>query len=975
MNTDDQNLPDAIEPASSLVTDFRRLEKEYRTLFEAIPQRVFFKDTQSVFVLVNQALADDLGKQLSDFVGRTDYDFYPKELAEKYRNDDQHVIASKVSEEWDEAYIAQGQERIAHTLKAPVFDDHGNVVGILGMLWDVTEQRLAEELLRESEERYRTLYESNTDGILIIDSDINRLKFANPTICTMLGYSENELQGMSVDDIHPAEKVAEIMKEFRIHSDGQKSYAKDIPCLRKNKTVFFADINTARVAFNKKSYLLAIFRDVTERRKTEDSLRTSEQRTTVLNQISNVFLTVPDDDVYAEVLAVVMEVLQSPFGLHGFIDENGTLVLPSLTRGVWKRCQIPDKSILFPPSTWGDSLWGKSILDKRAYCSTGPFQVPGGHVAIDSFLTVPIVFADQTIGIISVGNKPGGYTENDQDLLQTIAYRISPILHARLQRERQERERKRAEEALRTSEERFRGVVESCPDLVWEVDAMGVYTYVSPTVKTILGYAPEEVVGKTPFDFMDSEEAEKYNQAFLRVVREKLPLIAVEFTIHRKSGGGVTLETNGVPIFDAHRNVTGYRGVTRDISDRKQLQHSLHQAKEAAENASQAKSEFLANMSHEIRTPMTAILGFTDLLMSPNLSQCEQREYLETIRRNGKSLLDLIGNILDLSKIEAQRMTLERMNCRVIDLVEDVLAMLRVRAVEKHLKLESEYHFPLPETIRTDPIRLRQVLVNLIGNAIKFTDEGEIRISVGPNIQDGVFQIYFAVSDTGIGIKPEKIDDLFQPFAQAESSTSRRFGGTGLGLVVSKRLASMLGGNIRLESEWRKGSTFTLTIDSGDLTDIPMLTGLPATTSTTPQTPSHHPDEPLAGRVLLAEDSPDIQRVIRHILRKMEIDVEVAENGRIACEKATKSVDEANPFDLILMDIQMPEMDGYEAVRWLRSHHWQGPILALTAHAMTSDRDQCIEAGCNGYVTKPVTSADLREALTPYLAKKRAEAQ
>ena len=375
-------------------------------------------------------------------------------------------------------------------------------------------------------------------------------------------------------------------------------------------------------------------------------------------------------------------------------------------------------------------------------------------------------------------------------------------------------------------------------------------------------------------------------------------------------------------------------------------------------------------MSHEIRTPMTAILGFSDLLASPNLPYQEQREFLAGIQRNGKALLELISDILDLSRIEADRLTLDRVDCPLQQIIDDVLSVVQVRAEQKGLALEVDYAFPLPETIHTDPVRLRQVLTNLIGNAVKFTEHGAVRITVRCTREtDGSGRMQFAISDTGIGIPADKIGDLFQPFTQVDGSATRRYGGTGLGLAISRRLAKALGGDVEVTSQLGKGSTFTLTIDAGSLKGVRMLQSpqVPSTAEEEPSSTEH--EVPLHGRVLLAEDVPDVYVVLRQILQKMNLEVEIAEDGRLACEMAEKSQAEGRPFDLILMDIQMPKMNGYEATRWLRQHGWKGPIVALTAHALVGDREKCLAAGCDDYIAKPITAKGLRDVLARYLGQ------
>ncbi len=405
-----------------------------------------------------------------------------------------------------------------------------------------------------------------------------------------------------------------------------------------------------------------------------------------------------------------------------------------------------------------------------------------------------------------------------------------------------------------------------------------------------------------------------------------------------------------------------------DIDERKRAEEELQRATAASEAANRAKSEFLANMSHELRTPMTAVLGFSDVLLaSPELSPAEQREFLEAIHRNGKGLLGLIDDILDLSRIEANRLPLDKTDCPLRPIIDNVLSAVKVQAEEKGLSLVVDYRFPVPETIRTDPARLRQVLVNLVGNAVKFTDQGGVCLTLGcTRAADGVGQMQFAVSDTGIGIPADKVAGLFQPFAQMDTTSTRRYGGTGLGLAISRRLAKALGGDIEVASQLGKGSTFTLTIDAGPLADSRMQHSTPVV----PALEEPLPEKPaplLHGRVLFAEDASGLQALIAFLLKSMNLEVDMAEDGRVACKMAEKSKSEGRPYDLIFMDMQMPEMNGYEATRWLRQQGWQGPIVALTAYAMVGDREKCLAAGCDDYLAKPMTSPGLREIITRYI--------
>jgi PAS domain S-box-containing protein len=439
-----------------------------------------------------------------------------------------------------------------------------------------------------------------------------------------------------------------------------------------------------------------------------------------------------------------------------------------------------------------------------------------------------------------------------------------------------------------------------------------------------------------------------------------------------------------------------------DISERKQAEQDLREyadrletanqllqsSNAAAQAATRAKSEFLANVSHEIRTPMTAILGFTDLLME-NVERPENIDALRTIQRNGRYLLGILNDILCLSKIEAGRLDVERIRCSPAHVLADVVSLMRVRADAKRLPLTVEAATPIPQTVLCDPARLRQILLNLVGNAVKFTEHGEIRIVMRLlNADAAEPRLQFDVIDTGIGMSGEAAARLFRPFMQADASTSRRFGGTGLGLTISKRLAEMLGGDIAVASTPGKGSTFSVWVATGPLDGVPQErcgekgTGGEAmwdraATDDSAGAPVVNSSVTAARfdrqcRVLLAEDGPDNQRLIRLLLEKAGAEVVVVQNGREAVELVLHEPSEdaaaaVEPFDVILMDIQMPEMDGYEATRRLRAAGYAGPIIALTAHAMREDIERCLAAGCNEHAAKPIDRKQLLSLVAKYL--------
>ena len=527
--------------------------------------------------------------------------------------------------------------------------------------------------------------------------------------------------------------------------------------------------------------------------------------------------------------------------------------------------------------------------------------------------------------------------------------------------------RQRAEEALRESEKKYRHLVETSQDLIWKCDSEGRFTFLNKAWEKTHGYRIDEMLGRKFTDFQTTEVAARDMREFGRHMRGE-SITGFETWHVDKFGTEIALVFNAAPLLDQAGNIVGTQGTAYDVTERKKAEEELKEAKQAAEKANRAKSDFLANMSHEIRTPMTAILGYTELLLDPDASDAERDDYVRTIRRNGEALLGLINDILDLSKIEVGRMATERTACSPWHVLADVASLMAVRAKEKGLQLEIDYATPLPATIRTDPVRLRQILINLTGNAVKFTASGKVKITARLVRQpDDVNRLVFAVSDTGIGMTPDEMTRLYKPFTQADASTTRRFGGTGLGLAISKRLAELLGGDIEVQSQPEEGSTFTVFIDPGPLLGVPMLDSLEQAAPVQNHPAALDPSESLRGRILLAEDGLDNQRLIQLILQRAGLEVDLAEDGWAACQKVDLAEEQERPYELVLMDMQMPNMDGYNATRELRRRGYRGSIVALTANAMSGDRKRCLAAGCDDYLAKPIDRAGLLGAIVPHL--------
>jgi PAS domain S-box-containing protein len=544
-------------------------------------------------------------------------------------------------------------------------------------------------------------------------------------------------------------------------------------------------------------------------------------------------------------------------------------------------------------------------------------------------------------------------------------------------------ERKKAEEALRQVETRYNSLIESTGVMVWETDAAGSLLSISPAFQTISGWTRGQWIGRRFDELLHADDRARAINMHQRAVQgETVP--RYELRVLTERGDSVDCE---FLLVTKIREGCSERvlAVIRDISEQKRnekaLQHaeSMRRAKEKAERASHAKSEFLSSVSHELRTPLTAILGFIDILCEhPKLDRAgpEIEEHLAIIRQNGQLLLALIDDLLDISRIEAGQLRVESEPCSPARIVSDVVESLKAKAEAKNLRLEVELAAAVPPAVSTDRLRLQQILVNLLDNAIKFTAQGEIRLrlrTVDRMGGDPVLQ--FTVSDKGVGMTAAEMDGLFQPFYRVPSVSADRPGGTGLGLAICKRIARRLGGDITVESAPGAGSSFTLSIP-GPRAEQFEQDREPAESQELPARHTAEPSPPcLHARILLADDNAANQKLIKLRLCEAGAEVVTAGNGKEALDRTTEADSEGRPFDAVIMDMQMPILDGYEAVRQLRARGFTEPILAVTAYAMSGDRDECIDAGCDDHLSKPIQWDRLLAKLNRLLHAKDAAAR
>jgi PAS domain S-box-containing protein len=798
---------------------------------------------------------------------------------------------------------------------------------------EIVERKRVETELRESELKYRTLFENSSEALLLM-SDI--YLDCNEQACRVFGASREELIGHFPAEFSPSRQpdgtgsseAAKKHLESALAGLPQSFYWRHH---RRDGTPFDADVRLKRVTLSGRQLLLASVRDVTAQQLAEESLRESEERLSrIVNNASEIIYTL------------------SPEGVFTFVSPAWTMKLGHETAEIVGR-------------------------DFREFVS------PEDALCCEDFLK-KVLGSDQSHRGVEyrVRHKNGSWRWHSSagSVIKDRQGRAVAFVGVA----EDVTERRQAEEALRRSEEQYRLLAENITDMVWTCDLDFNCTYASPSSERVSGYSADEARRLRLEELLTPASA----QAGERFVRESFERarqdpsildrpVTWEGQLRHKNGSSVWIEVNVSVVRDEAGRPVGLTGVTRDISKRKAVEIELSRARQLAEAANQAKSEFLANMSHEIRTPMTAIIGYVDLLREQCREDCELHraevhDYCQIVLRNANHLLEILNDILDLSKIEAGKHVIEPVPCSPLKVLAEVIDLMKVRADAKGSGLALKQVNPVPDTILSDPLRLRQVLINLVGNAIKFTETGGVVLSVGLADAQGQNPLLrIEIADTGIGMSEEQMARLFQPFVQADGSSSRRFGGTGLGLVISKRLTEMLGGKIAVRSRPGQGSTFTVTLPTGPIDKL-ILGNEP--TETTAGQHAQGPrslEQALTGcRVLLAEDGPDNQRFLTIVLQKAGAEVRVVQNGQEAVDEALASREAGRAFQVVLMDMQMPVLDGYEATRKLRAVNWTSPIIALTAHAMMTDRQRCLEAGCDDYLSKPVDRQNLVEMVRRY---------
>lgn len=1043
---------DARRMADRLNAKLRESEDHLRNLVEHLPQRIFLKDLDSVYLSCNNNYASDLGIKPEDIVGKDDFDFHPPELALAYREDDQEVIRTGRVKDMDEVYYVGEEKRWIRTIKVPYQDREGQIAGVLGIFEDVTERIRVEEALRISEQRFRSLFETANDAIFLLEG-IKIVECNSKTIELFGCETKSEVIGLTPLEFSPekqpngldSDQEAWNYLNAAVSSGPQKFYWKHF---RKDGSSFDADVSLSAMSLEERVYVQAIVRDITESKMAAEALRESQDKLSLL-------LSSTGESIYG-------------------IDTQGncTFCNPACLRilGYTDQSQLIGKNmheLIHHTHPDGTRYEMKDCAILKAYVAG-----EGRHVDDEVFWR-----ADGT----SFPVEYWSYPQLKDDCVIGAVVTFTDIT----KRKAAERALMSAHEMASTEAAKLRSMIESMDEGVIVANTADMVTEVNLWLLNKMKVNRDEVLGQNLWEVLPDKELSKILQ----------PLVT-EF----KTGAIRDTQTVSRRILDMHASLrlqpildgTEYRGVILNVID----VTSYVAALEEAESANKAKSDFLAMMSHEIRTPLNGVIGMTSVVLDSQLTQ-DQRENLNLVNYSAESLLSLINNILDFSKIEAGKLELDFNDFAIRERLNEIIKSFSVRTVGTDLKLSCSVADNVPKMFSGDIGRLRQILVNLIGNAVKFTEHGEIAVNVALVSQKhDEIELRFEVSDTGIGMSEENQKIIFQPFTQADSSTTRKFGGTGLGLAITKQLVEMMKGRIWVKSESGKGSSFYFTCRFGlthssseldrqkylnkvkgikilvvddnavnrsilkkmlenfgmtpvmassaeeamerldfhrstgtsvamalidvmmpeidgfkltemiranpnhadlkiliissidedntcercselgvqiylskplnyrDLLQILADTLLPQGSVPDKSGVSEKIQEPLRPlRILLVEDNVVNQKLASLLLKKDGHSVVVASNGLEAV-----TIHGSEYFDLILMDVQMPEMDGLQATRLIRKAEMDSgrriPIIALTAHAFKSDQDACLDAGMDAYITKPISKTILFQTIT-----------
>lgn len=891
----------------------RQTEQKYRSIFENVVEGIYQTSPEGKFISANPMLAKIYGYAS------------PEELMASVSDISRQLYVDPKTRE--EFVKLMQQNDVISRFEAPIYHTNGSVIWISensravrdaagkllyyeGTVEDITERKRTEETLRFSEMQFRSVWETSSDGMRLTDRD-GLIIAVNPSFCRIIGMKSEELVGhLFTSAYSPSEDLEAMSTRYRQRfAERQIQSRLEQRLVLRSEKILDVELSNAFVDLEGKvPLILSVFHDITERKRTEEALRESEllYHSLVENLPQNIF----------------RKDLQERFI---FVNQRfcDTLGKP--------RAEILGKTDFdFFPS---ELALKYRRDDRRVMDAQQSFETVEEHQTPDrGKIYVQVV---KTPLFDATGKEMG---------IQGMFWDVT--------------ERKKTEELLAYERDLLRALLDNVPDRIYFKDGQSRFLKCSRALAEIFGLKdPEQAVGKNDFDFFSEEHARAAFEDEQRIISTGRPIIGVTEKESWRDGHESWVLTTKMPYRNKDGAIIGTFGVSKDITAIKVAERELALARDVALESVRLKSEFLATVSHEIRTPMNGIIGMSGLLLDTELT-VEQRDYAETVRDSADALLHIINDILDFSKIEAGKLTFEIIDFDLRDAVESTIDLLAHRAQAKGVELAAFLPEEVPTRLRGDPGRLRQVLVNLIGNAVKFTERGEVVVRVAKESEtERYLSLLFTVRDTGIGIAPEAQSRIFHSFTQADGSTTRKYGGTGLGLAISKQLVELMGGSLTVESSLGSGSTFSFTV---------RLELQP------PETNVAAPEKNiLAGqRVLIVDDNATNQQVLQLQTKAWAMNRSCVASGTAALQLLRQEAQAGTPYDMVILDMQMPEMDGLMLAKTIKDDPCIAPakLVMLTSYGKRFDAPTLENAGIAALLLKPVKQARLFDCLSKVVA-------
>jgi len=946
----------------------RDSEEMFRVISQNLKSVLYLFNQEGRFIYVNPMIKEITGYSREEILKMKFYDIIHPDFKNLVKERGQKRIdGKKIVKSYEFKIVTKSGKEKWLEIFSTRMQLKGETV-VLGLANDITDRQESLEAIKQSEEKYKSLYSffrlmvDNVPDMIWAKDLQKRYIFANKSLCDNLLMAKNTDEPVGKTDIYFAKKErSRKIDDPDWYTFGEVSELSDDQVMKERKPLQFDEYGNIKGKFlyldvqksplwdseGKMIGTVGSARDVTTTKQLERERRLEEKLKNVVYRIGNAVNSTKDLSEFFTVIRLeISEIIDTTnlfialynkdkeeISLPYFIDEKDRFkafpARKTLTHFLIKN----NKPMLLRED------------DYIKLANDGEIELTGSLAKV--WLGVPLMVKGETIGAMVVQNYNDAFAfdEEDLELLKFLSFQVSTSINQKI-----------ADDALRESEFTLRQIIDNVPVMIFAKDKYLRFILANKAMADMYGLRVDEIEGRLQSEIHPyKEEIEKFMDDDYAVIDQGQVKFIMEEEFTNKNGEVRILQTTKIPLKTGQEKGISLLGVAVDITDRMNAEVELKKAKNKAEESDKLKTAFLANMSHEIRTPMNAIIGFSELLNDPELNSQDRKEFIKLISENSKMLLKLIEDIIDVAKIEAEQIKIINTHCHANQIIDELVYFYNnhlTRFENKQINLivnkaaaENDFCFI------TDPLRFKQILNNLLGNAIKFTEKGEVEIGY---YFEGGDQIIFYVKDTGIGLAASKMKLIFERFRQVEESSTKEYGGTGLGLTISRRLVELLGGNIWVESILREGSTFFFSlpfkrVESSKKSN--RVTGISGNRNWKGKT------------ILVAEDESSNFELINATLQNTKVKVIRARNGK----EAVLSFMESDAIDLILMDIRMPEMDGYEATKRIKKINSKIPVISLTAYAMAEDREKSFQAGCNEYISKPFNPVDLLNKIDKYM--------